>query len=419
MVGPLIGLAGAVGRQLAHDRRGIDAGRGVRVEHLDVLVVVHGRRAGGHDARAAAGLVPAADDQHLAVGELGERGVPAPVGHVRVAGPGLGPRVEGHHPLAALEAVAHAVAVVDRVLEVAADHQHAPVGQQCLARAPQVGRHLAVVGEGDRAAVVGDLGGRDGLRCVRERIPHVGVAAVRGLVLGRVLGLGEEEDLVGRHHDRMDRGRRNVLQRPPCAVGCRGRLGRDVHGRESSGRYLGVARPLLGAEGGVRGAPGWVGAQLHPGDGPRLGLGGSGLVRAVVVEAAALDLVQERLGLLGRALAPEGHRADRDEGREQGGAPAQGEDPPTSSVVGGDNGPPRPRDSRVLSASPLVIRDRGSQWGGAVRPADARDPLRGSRGPFRPRRRRPVCRVAAQRRARRARPALIHRRRPVLPGRLP
>ena len=73
VVGPGEGLRGRLaGGQLADDLGRLRARSGRRVEHLHVLVVVHQRRRVVAARTGAAGLVPAADDQHPAVRELGE-----------------------------------------------------------------------------------------------------------------------------------------------------------------------------------------------------------------------------------------------------------------------------------------------------------------------------------------------------------
>ena len=133
---------------------------GRRVE-LDVGVVRRG---------PAAGLVPAGGDQHPAVGQARGRRVPAAVAHVRALGPGLGDRVEEPDLLEALEG-----ARLPRrlVLEVAAHHEHAAVGEQGLAGAPDVRGHVAAhAGAGDRVPDH-DLAGRRPPRrswgCCRRR----------------------------------------------------------------------------------------------------------------------------------------------------------------------------------------------------------------------------------------------------------
>ena len=323
-----------VRRQVRHHRRrvGVGAHGPGRVEDLDVLVVPHDGRRARVAARVAAGLVPAADDQHLAVGQRGERRVPAAVGHVLVAGPGLGPRVEGHDPLRALEAGAVAQRARRGVLEVAADHQHAAVRQQGLPAAPDVGRHR----DGPAvAALVGHDRRGDGLRLARGRVPDVGRAAVPGLGLGRVLGLREVEHLAGRHQDAVDRGAGDLLERAPEAVArlAQGRRGRGGRAR-LGGRDLARGRAVLRAGLGVGRDLGRVLAGRRLGARGALGGGRRGPVGQVVVEDAGLGLVEEGADGLRVHPAPgagqQGRQGERGRAGRRDGRQAQ-QPPPTAT----------------------------------------------------------------------------------------
>ena len=343
--------------------------------------------------------------------------------HVLVARPGLGPGVEGHDPLAALEAVARAVAAVARVLEVAADHQHAAVGQQGLTRAPQVGRHRAVVGEGIVAPVPGHRRRRDRLRRVGQRIPHVGVAAVNRLVLGRPLGLGEVEDLVGRHHHRVDR-RGGMLNSGPhrpsgCWLSCAvtssaairavrtcavlapssGQKASWLARHAASEHSLSRARPASSRRATPTGGRGCGRSRRpRPGSGSEMALG----TRSV--------------------LAAEDHRAQRDHRGQRRRRGAQPEDPAAPRVPAGDRAPPvfvgyrsvyrhAGRRSKEAAAAP--------EWG-ACRPTPSYSRSRTpTPSPLRPGRRRLPRRPAPQLRRRRARAPLVDRGRPVQGARVP
>ena len=229
-----------------HDPHGAGAvavGRG-RVD-LEVAVVGVG---------AAAGLVPAGRDQHLAVGQLGGRRVPATVAHVGASEPGLGRRVEDPDLVQALE---RAGGAADLVLQVAADHEHPAVGQQDLARAPDVGGHVA--------AHAG-LGGR---------VPHHHPAA---RLVAELRVVVEEQNLAVRHQRGVDGHDAGEVDRPaPLA-----HLGRRT-GVDPLGRRLGL--DLLHE------------ARLQP------AAGGAGL-------AAALGALGR---VLGRVTRPEGEGLDRPE----------------------------------------------------------------------------------------------------------
>ena len=184
------------------------------------------------------------------------------------------------------------------VLEVAAHNQNAAVGELHLAAAPEVGgavRALRIVH--DRR--------RHGGEGVGGRVPDVGVAAVV-LRLDGILRLGDEQHLAGRQHDRVDRRGGDLDERAPQAVRLR-RLLRLQRARLAGGRQGGGARRRVRAEGraGRRGAA-RPDVRLRRRDRRR----GRGTVRLVVVEAGALDLVEERLRRALRRGAVGGERGD-------------------------------------------------------------------------------------------------------------
>ena len=174
-------------------------------------------------------------------GSLVAVGYQRPCSHVGAAQPGLGGRVEDPDLVQALE---RAGGAADLVLQVAADHEHPAVGEQDLARAPDVGGHVAAHAR---------LGGR---------IPHHHPAA---RLVAELRVVVEEQHLAVRHQRGVDGHDAGEVDRPAPLAHLGRRTGVDLLDRRLGLDLLHEARlqPAAAART-PRGGPGRARPRARP-----------------------------------------------------------------------------------------------------------------------------------------------------------